>query len=119
MQILIIIWEPNAEWHALGDEAQKGYLSSLDAAVTAVRSQGVMTLGWSKIDRTLPKAPTEGYVGVFAMSNTEQCHELEKNVQAAGWYDYFDSVNVSINPEGGTSPLPSQEYARLLEIELG
>lgn len=118
MQTLIIVWEPNDRWQSLSEKEQKEYLKSLDTAVNEARSHGVMTLGWSKIDRTLPKAPKEGYVGVFAMSNAEQIHELDKNIQQSKWYDYFDSVNLSINPEGGTNPSPSLEYARILEMEL-
>jgi hypothetical protein len=118
MQTLIILWEPNDLWHALSKAEQNEYLVSLDTAVNEARSHGVMTFGWSKIDRTMPKAPKEGYVGVFAMSNAEQIRGLDKNLQQSKWYDYFDSVNLSISPEGGTNPLPSQEYARILEMQL-
>ena len=118
MQILVIIWEPNEKWSALSEQAKKEYLLSLDTAVNEARSHGVMTLGWSRVDRSLPKAPAEGYVGVFAMSNAEQIHELDKNIQQSSWYDYFNSVNLSINPEGGTNPFPSQESARILDMTL-
>ncbi len=119
MQTLIIMWEPNELWHALSDKEKKEYLSSLDEALSEARCHGVMTLGWSRIDRTLSKSPREGYVGVFAMSNAAQIHELDKNIQQARWYDYFDSVNISIDPQGGTNPQPSQGYAKLLNIQLG
>ena len=118
MQTLIIMWEPNESWQALSEKKKKDYLLSLDVALSEARSHGVMTLGWSKIDRTLSNSPKEGYVGVFAMSNAEQIHELDKNVQQAKWYDYFDSVNISIDPQGGTNPQPSQEYAKLLGMQL-
>lgn len=118
MQTLIILWEPGEKWIALTDDERKHYLNSLDEAVNEARRNGVMTLGWSKIDRSLPKAPAEGYVGVFAMTNAEQIHELDKNIQQAGWYDYFDSVNISINLQGGTNAKPSEEYARILEMSL-
>jgi hypothetical protein len=119
MQILIMIWEPNKKWLALNQEEQQDYLLSLDLAVNEARSHGVMTLGWSAIDRTLPKAPNEGFVGIFAMSSAEQIHQLESNIQTSKWYDYFDSTNVSICPEGGTNPIPSEEYARILAMRLG
>ena len=118
MQTLVIMWQPNDKWQALSADEQKQYLLSLDTAVNEARSHGVMTLGWSRIDTRLPKAPAEGYVGVFAMSSVEDIHGLEQNVSESGWYDYFDSVNVSISPGGGTNPLPSREYAKLLEIDL-
>ncbi len=118
MQTLVIMWQPNDKWHALPSDEKKNYLLSLDTAVNEARSHGVMTLGWSKIDTSLPLAPAEGYVGVFAMSSIEDIHGLEQNVGESGWYDYFDSVNLSISPEGGTNPLPSREYAKLLDIDL-
>ena len=118
MQIVIIMWEPNDAWLALSSEKQNEYLTSLDAAINGARSHGVMTLGWSKIDRTLPHAPKHGYVSIFAMTNAEQIHGLDQAIQQSKWHDYFDSVNLSINPDGGTNPVPSQEYARLLEMQL-
>ena len=118
MQTLIILWQPNATWAALSDAEQKDYLRSLDTAVNEARSFGVMTLGWSKIDQQISRAVEQGYVGVFAMSDEESIRELDKNIEQSGWYDYFDSVNLSINPQGGTNPQPSEEYARILNMEL-
>ena len=118
MQILLILWEPNEKWSALSQEEQADYLRSLDGAINEARSHGVMTLGWSKVDRTLNKAPAQGYVGVFAMKSAEDIRELDKNIQQARWYDYFDSVNISINLEGETEPEPHRIYAKLLEMEV-
>lgn len=118
MQILVILWEPNASWHVLSEDEQKQYILSLDTAVNEARANGMMTLGWSEIDQGLSRAAEQGYVGIFAMSNAEQVRELDKAITASKWYDYFDSVNVSINPQGSTNPMPSQEYARLLGINL-
>jgi hypothetical protein len=114
MQILIMIWEPNEKWNALSENEQQDYLLSLNGAVNEARSNGVMTLGWSAIDRTMPKAPKEGYVGIFAMSDIEQIHQLDSNIQQSKWYDYFETTNVSISPKGGTNSVPSEEYAELL-----
>ena len=57
MQILMILWEPNRKWFALSEQEQAAYLRSLDGAINEARSHGVMTLGWSKVDRSLNKAP--------------------------------------------------------------
>ena len=116
MQILLILWEPNDKWHGLSQQAQADYLKSLDVAISEARSHGVMTLGWSRVDRTLNKAPAEGYVGVFAMDSAEAIHELDRNIQQSLWYDYFDSVNISVNLEGETEPEPHRVYAKLLGL---
>ena len=118
MQILLILWEPNDNWQALAQEEQAAYLLSLDNAVNGARSHGVMTLGWSRVDRNLNKAPTEGYVGVFAMESAEAIHELDRNIQQSLWYDYFDSVNISVNLEGATEPEPHRVYAKLLGLDM-
>ena len=118
MQILLILWEPNENWSTLSHEDQVGYLRSLDHAINEARSHGMMTLGWSKVDRTLNKAPKEGYVGVFAMSSAHAVHELDKKIQQSLWYEYFDSVNISIDLEGETEVEPHRVYAKLLEMNV-
>ncbi len=118
MQILLILWEPNEKWLALPEQEQADYLRSLDGAINEARSHGLMTLGWSRVDRTLNKAPAEGYVGVFAMNSAQAIHELDKNIQQSLWYDYFDSVNISINLQGETEPEPHRLYAELLGIDI-
>ena len=118
MQILLILWEPNEKWRTLTGQEQADYLRSLDGAINEARSHGVMTLGWSRVDRTLNKAPEEGYAGVFAMNSSQAVHELDKNIQQSLWYEYFDSVNISINLEGETEPEPHRIYAKLLGMSL-
>ena len=118
MQVLVILWEPNEKWSALSRDQQADYLRSLDDAINEARSHGMMTLGWSRVDRTLNKAPQEGYVGVFAMNSAQDIQELDGNIQQSLWYDYFDSVNISINLEGETEPEPHRVYAKLLGMEI-
>ena len=118
MQILMILWEPNRKWFALPEQEQAAYLRSLDGAINEARSHGVMTLGWSKVDRSLNKAPEQGYVGVFAMRTEQDIRELDSNIQQSRWYEYFDSVNISINLEGETEPEPHRVYAKLLGMEI-
>ncbi len=118
MQILMILWEPNRKWFALSEPEQAAYLRSLDGAINEARSHGVMTLGWSKVDRSLNKAPEQGYVGVFAMRTEQDIRVLDSNIQQSRWYDYFDSVNISINLEGETEPEPHRVYAKLLGMEI-
>lgn len=53
-------------------------------------------LGWSRVDRTLPRAPTAGFIGMFGVDGVGAAHAVEKVVGEAGWYHCFDSTNVSI-----------------------
>lgn len=116
MHILAIVWQPNDRWHALDNEEKCNYLKSLDAYINTGRAAGAVVIGWSEIDQTLPKAPEEGFVGVFGLSSAEQVHEFEKVVVQADWYEYFDSTNISVNLCGATEPEPHKIYARLLGV---
>lgn len=116
MHILAIVWHPNARWEALNDADRLTYLRSLDDYINEGRAGGVVVLGWSRIDRTLPKAPKEGFIGVFGVGSAEQLHEFEKVVVAARWYEYFDSTNLGISLEGATEAEPHRVYARLLGV---
>lgn len=118
MHILAIIWHPNARWDALSPERKAIYLRSLDDYINQGRAAGAIVLGWSKIDQSLPRAAKEGYIGIFGVSSAAQVHEFEKVVQAANWYEYFDSTNISIAPEGATEPEPHKIYAKLLGVPL-
>ena len=118
MQILVILWEPNARWLALDETEQREFLESLDDPIAQGRAIGMQTLGWSRVDRSLPKAPEEGFVGIFAMEDAASVHALEASVAESGWYDYFDSVNISIAPFGGNSPAPHEVYETMLGLEV-
>jgi len=118
MQIVALVWQPNSRWEALSHDDKVDYLRSLDGAIRDLRAAGLQTLGWSEIDKTLDKAPDEGFVGVFGVENSEKALEFEKLVGEAKWYDYFDTTNISINLRGAASTEPSQVYAQLVGVDL-
>ena len=116
MQILVILWQPNARWEALDEQARCDWLATLDAPIAAGRAAGMVTLGWSRVDSALPRAPREGFVGVFALESAADVYALDKNIADSGWYEYFDSTNISIAPEGMNAAEPHRVYARLLGL---
>jgi hypothetical protein len=118
MRIVAIVWHPNAAWETLTDGKKLEYLKSLDGYINAGRAAGLVVLGWSKIDSTVPKSPPEGFIGVFGVNNVIQAHEFEKLVGEADWYKYFDSRNISICLEGSTEAEPHKVYAKLLNVPL-
>ncbi len=118
MHILAIVWHPNERWEALSETEKLEYLESLDDYISQGRAGGAVVLGWSKIDRTLPKAPDKGFIGVFGVGSAAQVHEFEQVVLEADWYTYFDSTNIAICLEGATASEPHRVYAGLLDVAL-
>ncbi|MEQ8662147.1 MAG: hypothetical protein RLW62_15135 [Gammaproteobacteria bacterium] len=118
MQIVAIVWHPNAQWEALSNAEKLTYLKSLDGYINAGRAAGLVVLGWSRIDATVPRSPPEGYIGVFGVEDAARAHEFEKLVGEADWYRYFDSRNISVCLEGSTEAAPHRIYAKLLDVPL-
>jgi hypothetical protein len=119
MQILMMIWTPTAAWFALSSDQQRNYLETLTPRLNAARSKGMVVLGWSKVDGQVPKAPfpgRESYVGVFGLDNATLVQEMEARIASSGWYDYFDSTNVSVSLSGATEPEPHKIYTELLGL---
>jgi hypothetical protein len=120
MQILIMIWSPTDAWRALDAEQQIAYLETLTPRLNAARSQGMVVLGWSKVDTQLPKAPfpgRESYVGVFGLDNASRVKEMEARIASTDWYQYFDSTNVSVSLMGSTEAEPHNIYAQMLGLK--
>jgi hypothetical protein len=118
MRILLVLWEPNTKWHALNEREKGDYLKTLDPAIAQSRAAGMVTLGWSRVDRDLPNSPREGYLGVFGVADRAQLRELEGLISGSQWSEYFDGTNVGMNLVGATSREPHQVYAELLGVSL-
>jgi hypothetical protein len=120
MHILMMIWTPTEAWHHLSNPQKTAYLETLTPRLNAARSKGMVVLGWSKVDPQLPKAPFPGqqsYVGVFGLDNAALVTEMEARIANSGWYDYFESTNLSICLRGATEPEPHKIYADLLGLK--
>lgn len=116
MRIVTILWHPNDRWAALGEREQADYLRSLDGPIGAARSAGIIVLGWSRVDDSLPLSPAGAFVGVFGVRDEAQAVVFERAVEQARWYEYFDSTNISVELEGANEGEPHRIYAKLLGV---
>jgi hypothetical protein len=51
MQVLAIIWQPNAAWRGLTKVQQMTYLKTLDGYISVGRAAGMVVLGWGRARR--------------------------------------------------------------------
>ncbi len=118
MHILLVLWEPNDAWRALGENEKAEHLRTVDGAIAESRSAGMIALGWSRVDHDLPNAPHEGYLGVFGVADRERMHTLESLMRQSQWSEYFNFTNIGMKLEGATSDEPHRVYADLLDVKL-
>ncbi len=69
-------------------------MDGVRGAITDMAAGGITTLGWGTVDDDTPHRLDHTYVAVWQAPSAEALGALEAGVQASGWYDFFDQVNV-------------------------
>jgi len=93
--MLVEIWQPNERWHALTGDEKRTFLTAIDGAANAARDAGMDIIGWGALDRAVSNPAEPCFCGVFFVDSREALHDVDGAIRAAGWYEYFDHVNVA------------------------
>ena len=107
----IELWKAKQAWIDLSKEERGNYMGSLGPAIQHLLDSGVQIVSWGTNDAdTFSKCPYD-YFAVWTFSNTESARDFEKMVEGAGWYTYFDQVNLR-----GTAGSPQDVIANMIEL---
>ncbi|MEM9609724.1 MAG: DUF6616 family protein [Actinomycetota bacterium] len=94
MYHFIEAWTPNDRWAALSTEDRRAFMDGVAGAIAQMAEGGITTLGWGTNDADTPNRMDHQYVAVWQAPSLEAIEALEAGVQASGWYDFFDQVNL-------------------------
>ncbi|MEM9711622.1 MAG: DUF6616 family protein [Actinomycetota bacterium] len=94
MYLFIETWTPNDRWDALPPADRSAFMDGVRGAISEMAAGGITTLGWGTVDDDTPHRTDHTHVAVWQAPSVEALQSLEAGVQASGWYDYFDQVNV-------------------------
>ena len=94
MYTFIETWTPNDRWAALPDAERRAFMDGIRGAIAEMGDGGITTLGWGVNDDDSPNRLDHTYVAVWQAPSREAIGALEAGVEASGWYDYFDQLNV-------------------------
>lgn len=59
-----------------------------------LKDEGVEIVAWGKNDDDTPERAPYDYFGVFLFPNNAALVKYENTFRTAGWYDYFEQVNI-------------------------
>ena len=94
MHLFIELWNATQAWRDLSQEERGAYAEKVGAGMAQLAEAGVEVIGWGFAeDREHPS----GYdaFAVWRMPSGAEVDTFERTVTEAGWYEYFEQVNVA------------------------
>ena len=107
----IELWKAKQGWHALSKEERGTYMNALGPAIQQLMKNGVQIISWGTNEASTFTRADYDYLAVWSFPNIEAAQSFEKMVEGAGWYNYFDQVNVM-----GAAGSPQDVISKLIEL---
>lgn len=94
------LWKAKQAWLDLSTEDRVNYMTALGPAIQQLIESGVQIVSWGYNEKTTTNRADYDFFGVWTFPSAESAQAFEKLVEGAGWYNYFDQVNVMGNATG-------------------
>jgi haloalkane dehalogenase len=111
MKIFIELWKAKDAWKKLPLSERQTYVAQIGPVMEDLIKRGVVIEAWGINEDETPFASEYDFFAVTKLPSHELLTEFEAIVEGAGWYDYFDQVNVS-----GTAMTPEEVIGKMLVL---
>ncbi|TDF39248.1 hypothetical protein EYS14_06900 [Alteromonadaceae bacterium M269] len=105
-QIYIELYSYKQAWVDLPSEDRQRFVSVVENAIAEIEKAGVKVIGFGLNDTNTDRRAAYDFFCVYEMPSAEFARLFEQQVEASGWYNYFEQINVS-----GTVKSPSEILA--------
>jgi len=111
MKIFIELWKAKDAWKKMPLSERQNYVGQIGPVMQDMISKGVVIEAWGLNEDTSVHNAGFDFFGVTKFPTPELLKEFETIVEGAGWYNYFEQVNIS-----GTVMSPEEVIGKMLEI---
>ncbi|MEL6193054.1 MAG: DUF6616 family protein [Bacteroidota bacterium] len=94
MIYFIELWNAKQAWLDLSQEERGNYMNQVGSHIQGLLEKGVKILTWSVNDAATSERADYDYFAVWSFPNQELADGFQQLVAGAGWYNYFEQVNV-------------------------
>ena len=94
MIYFIEIWNAKPAWTALSAEERANYMGQIGPHIQGLMEKGVKILTWSNNDSATSQRANYDYFAIWSFPDQETANGFQELVEAAGWYNYFEQVNL-------------------------
>ncbi|MBT8337181.1 MAG: hypothetical protein KJO11_11300 [Gemmatimonadetes bacterium] len=94
MYYTIELWTPKQAWLDLSTEEREAYVGSIGPTMQAHAEMGITMRAMATNDADTDNRAPYTYFSIVEAPDEAAARTFEADVRAAGWYEYFDQVNV-------------------------
>ena len=98
MKYYIEAWNAKQTWLDLSQQERGTYIAQLGPAIQQLTEQGVEIITWGINDEDTDTRVAYDFFAVWKFPSNETAKNFEELVHNAGWYSYFDQVNMKGSP---------------------
>lgn len=111
MKCFIELWKAKDAWLKLPKKEREEYLAQIGPSMQEMVEKGVEFGAWGENDPETARRLGYDYFGIWSFPTDELAKEFEQLVEAAGWYNYMDQVNIS-----GKACSPMEIIGKMAEL---
>lgn len=111
MKIFIELWKAKDAWKEMSLSDRQNYVGQIGPVMQDMISRGVVIEAWGLNEDASQYRADYDFFGVTKFPTPELLSEFEAIVEGAGWYNYFEQVNVT-----GTVMSPEEVIGKMLEL---
>ncbi len=111
-QIFIELFKYKDAWRNQPEEAREAYRQGVLGAVANQVAAGLDVISWGFNDAATDRRAPYDFYCVYRTPSVEYQRGFEAEIAAAGWYDFFEQVNVS-----GALSTPDALLAACVKLE--
>jgi len=94
MIYFIELWNVKPAWRELSAEERGNYMNQIGPHIEDLMKKGTKILTWSNNDSATSKRAGFDLFAVWAFPDQETANAFQNLVEGAGWYNYFEQVNL-------------------------
>lgn len=95
MYIAFEIWNAKPAFLAASPEEREQIFAGVREGIAQMAAAGITPLGWGRIDPSEDHPSGYDWFAAWTIHSAELVEAFFAGVAAAGWYDWFEQINVS------------------------
>lgn len=111
MKYFIEAWTAKQTWLDLPKQERGEYMAQLGPAIQLLAEAGTEIITWGVNDKDTTHRFEHDFFAVWKFPTEELAKTFEATVEGAGWYNYFEQVNI----KGGPSS-PDDIIAQIINL---
>ncbi|HKL15237.1 MAG TPA: DUF6616 family protein [Balneolaceae bacterium] len=111
MKVFIELWKAKDAWKNLPLSERQEYVAQIGPVMEDIMSRGLEITAWGVNEDETEHKSEYNFFAVSKVPTDELLKEFQSIVEAAGWYDYFEQVNLS-----GSLMSPEEVIGKMLDV---